>query len=103
MVDTLRRVTLAATLALCLAGAVAASHAGAPSAGGPLVRAVDSAGMTVADMDRSVAFFTRVLGFEPVSDVEVAGPAYEDLEGVFGLRMRVVRLRLGEGVLRLTG
>ncbi|TMB16310.1 MAG: glyoxalase, partial [Deltaproteobacteria bacterium] len=53
-------------------------------------------------MDRSVRFFTDVLGFEPVSDVEVAGEDYERLEGVFGLRMRVVRLRLGEEAIELT-
>ena len=41
--------------------------------GRALVRAVDSVGITVSDMDRSVRFFTDVLGFEPVSDIEVAG------------------------------
>jgi len=71
-------------------------------AGSALVRAVDSVGITVSDMDRSVRFFADVLGFEPVSDVEVAGEDYERLEGVFGLRMRVVRLRLGEEAIELT-
>ena len=70
--------------------------------GRALVRAVDSVGITVSDMDRSVRFFADVLGFEPVSDVEVAGEDYERLEGVFGLRMRVVRLRLGEEAIELT-
>src|SRR5207253_10488694 len=71
-------------------------------AGRALVRAVDSVGMTVSDMDRSVRFFTDVLTFEPVSDVELAGEQYEHLEGVFGLRMRVVRLRLGDEAIELT-
>ena len=71
-------------------------------AGSALVRAVDSVGITVSDMDRSVHFFADVLGFEPVSDAEVAGEDYERLEGVFGLRMRVVRLRLGEEAIELT-
>ena len=71
-------------------------------AGRALIRAIDSVGITVSDMDRSVRFFTDVLGFEPVSDVEVAGEDYERLEGVFGLRMRVVRLRLGEEAIELT-
>src|SRR3989441_5243547 len=71
-------------------------------AGRALVRAVDSVGMTVSDMDRSVRFFNDVLTFEPVSDVEVAGEHYEHLEGVFGLRMRVVRLRLGDEAIELT-
>jgi catechol 2,3-dioxygenase-like lactoylglutathione lyase family enzyme len=29
--------------------------------------------MTVSDVDRSVEFFSRVLSFEKVSEVEVAG------------------------------
>jgi catechol 2,3-dioxygenase-like lactoylglutathione lyase family enzyme len=66
------------------------------------IEAVDAVGMTVADMDRALAFYTQVLAFEPVSDVEVAGSAYEHLQGVFGLRIRVVRLRLGDESLVLT-
>jgi catechol 2,3-dioxygenase-like lactoylglutathione lyase family enzyme len=58
--------------------------------------------MTVADMDRSVAFYANVLSFEKVSDVEVSGEDYERLQGVFGVRMRVVRLRLGEESFELT-
>jgi catechol 2,3-dioxygenase-like lactoylglutathione lyase family enzyme len=47
-------------------------------------------------MDRALDFYQDVLTFEKVSDVEVAGEAYEQLMGVFGLRMRIVRMRLGE-------
>ncbi|HKQ96370.1 MAG TPA: VOC family protein [Candidatus Polarisedimenticolia bacterium] len=67
----------------------------------PVVAAVAGVSMTVADADRSIDFFTRVLDFEKVSDVEVAGDAYEHLEGVFGTRLRVVRLRLGDEFLDL--
>jgi catechol 2,3-dioxygenase-like lactoylglutathione lyase family enzyme len=63
---------------------------------------VDAVGVTVADMERSVAFFTKILHFEKVSDTEVAGEDYEHLQGLFGLRMRVVRLRLGDEFLELT-
>jgi catechol 2,3-dioxygenase-like lactoylglutathione lyase family enzyme len=66
------------------------------------VQAVTAVGFTVQDMDRSVAFFTNVLTFETVSDVEVVGEPYERLQGVFGARMRVVRLRLGEEAIELT-
>lgn len=68
----------------------------------PLVSAVDAVGMTVSDMDRSVAFFRDVLTFEPLSDREVSGEAYDRLNGVFASRLRVVRLRLGEEELELT-
>jgi len=63
---------------------------------------VDAVGMTVSDMDRSIDFFSQILSFEKISDVEVAGEDYEHLEGLFGLRMRVVRLKLGEEFITLT-
>ena len=63
---------------------------------------VDAIEMTVSDLDRSVEFYSRVLHFEKVSEFEVAGDAYEHLEGVFGLRMRKARLRLGDEALELT-
>jgi catechol 2,3-dioxygenase-like lactoylglutathione lyase family enzyme len=66
------------------------------------VAAVESVGMTVSDMDRSLDFYMTVLAFEKLSDTEVTGEAYEQLQGVFGLRMRIVRLRLGDEVLELT-
>jgi catechol 2,3-dioxygenase-like lactoylglutathione lyase family enzyme len=62
---------------------------------GPGVDAVAVVGMTVADMERSIGFYSGVLSFEKVSDVEVTGSAYEHLQGVFELRMRVMRMRLG--------
>src|SRR6516165_12532995 len=68
----------------------------------PLVRAVESVGMTVADADRSIDFYSRVLLFQKVSDVELEGSDYEHLEGVFGLHMRVVRMRLGDESIELT-
>lgn len=68
----------------------------------PLVERVMAIGMTVSDMDRSIEFYSKVLAFEKISDFEVAGDAYEQLQGVFGLRMRIVRMRLGEEVIELT-
>jgi catechol 2,3-dioxygenase-like lactoylglutathione lyase family enzyme len=68
----------------------------------PLVEAVEAVGMTVADMERSVLFYSSVLSFEKISDVEVTGNTYEHLQGVFGLRMRVVRMRLGEEFIELS-
>jgi catechol 2,3-dioxygenase-like lactoylglutathione lyase family enzyme len=64
--------------------------------------AVDAVGMTVSDLDRSIDFFTTVLSFEKVSEIEIAGERYERLYGVFGLRARVARLRLGDETIELT-
>jgi catechol 2,3-dioxygenase-like lactoylglutathione lyase family enzyme len=63
--------------------------------------AVESVGMTVSDMDHSVAFYAA-LAFQKVSDGEVLGEQYEHLEGVFGARMRIVRMQLGNEYLDLT-
>ena len=65
------------------------------------IQAVVSISMTVSDMDRSVAFYRTVLNFETVSDREVAGDDYEHLYGVFGARVRIVTLRLGDERLKL--
>ena len=102
--ETLTRVRLgvgsiALTLLLIvglLAPTASAQHATVAVVG------VESVGMTVSDLDRAVDFYTRVLAFEKLSEVEVAGEAYEQLQGVFGLRMRVARLRLGEEIVELT-
>jgi catechol 2,3-dioxygenase-like lactoylglutathione lyase family enzyme len=100
MVTRVRRPFSPARRALCVAATamwlVGAAHAE------PAVKAVGPIGMTVADVERSVAFYSNVLGFEKVSDVEVWGEDYERLHGVFGLRMRVVRMRLGDESIELT-
>src|SRR5262250_241732 len=67
-----------------------------------LVDGVDAIGITVSDMDHAVDFYSKVLTFEKISDTEVSGEGYERLEGVFGLRMRVVRMKLGDEFIELT-
>ena len=87
------RNNFALTTALILLSAAAFAQS-------PQVR-VDSIGMTVSDMDRSIAFYS-MLTFQKVSDVEVLGEQYEHLEGVFGARMRIVRMQLGNEHVDLT-
>ena len=65
------------------------------------IRAVGAVGMTVGNMERSIAFYSDVLEFVKVSDVEVWGEDYERYQGVFGLRMRVVRMQLGAEIIEL--
>jgi catechol 2,3-dioxygenase-like lactoylglutathione lyase family enzyme len=43
-----------------------------------------------------------VLHFQKVSEAEVDGESYEHLTGVFGLRMRTARMRLGDEFIELT-
>ncbi|MEM7770749.1 MAG: VOC family protein [Cyanobacteria bacterium P01_A01_bin.37] len=66
------------------------------------IEAIASVGMTVSDMDRAIAFYEQVLDFTKISDVEVHGRNYELMQGVFGIRMRVVQLQLGDEIIELT-
>ena len=84
---------------LVLAGIAQAKAA--QSASPAPVRAIESFAVTVSDMERSVAFYRDVLGFVPEDDREVAGDAWEHLYGVFGARVRIVRLHLGAETLQL--
>ena len=68
----------------------------------PLVTAVGPIGIAVSDVDRSVDFYTRVLHFTKISDDEIAGENVEHVKGVFGSRIRVVRLQLGEEQIELS-
>lgn len=101
MLSSLR--CLAAALAFCMltlmrgGEALAADTSGA----GPLVRAVDSIGIPVTSIARSVDFYTRVLGFHQTLDRTVSGDAYEHLFGLYGMRLRMVRMQLGEESIEL--
>ena len=66
------------------------------------VERVDAIGITVQDMDIALYFFTKVLPFEKVSEVEVYGTEYERLKGLFGIRYKKARLRLGDEEIELT-
>lgn len=90
------RRALVSALVLCFALASLA-RADAP------VGAVGAIGLTVSDLDAATRFYTEVLDFQPRGEtVEIAGSEAERLQGVFGLRMRVARLSLGDETLELT-
>jgi catechol 2,3-dioxygenase-like lactoylglutathione lyase family enzyme len=77
---------------------VCAAHGGPDK---PLVSGVASVGMSVEDLDRSVEFYSRVLSFNKIREVELSGEPWEHLEGVFGLRIRVAWLQLGSEQIEL--
>ena len=84
---------IVAFLAVVLAASIAETQSAKVS--------VESVGVTVSDMDRAVEFYSA-LTFQKVSDFEVFGNEFEHLEGVFGARMRIVRMQLGNEFLDLT-
>lgn len=88
---------LLASLSLASAVPAAASEPDAPP-----VFSVESIGFTVSDADRAAEFFSRVLEFERIAETEYAGPEWESLQGVFGLRVRAVTMRLGDETIELS-
>jgi len=64
-------------------------------------RAVGGVAIPVTDMERSIAFYSTVLFFEKVSDVQTDGPEIESLFGASGGRIRVVTMRLGSEQIEL--
>src|SRR6516165_10055728 len=98
-----RRTVLRKTLpALWLVGAVLSAVPRALGADSNVqVRSVGSIVITVSDMDRTVDFYGRVLTFEKVTDSEAAGGDVERFFGVFGSRVRVVRMKLGDESIEL--
>jgi catechol 2,3-dioxygenase-like lactoylglutathione lyase family enzyme len=94
-----RRFRLASAFMIIALGVALALHM-SPSRAGSTVdpapaRAVGGVAIPVEDMDRSVDFYSTVLFFEKVSDVQTSGPETERLLGVPGARVRVVTMRLG--------
>src|SRR3954447_698346 len=59
------------------------------------VHGIESIAVTVSDLDRSVDFYTKVLNFEKESEREIEGDHWEHLYGLFGMKARIARLRLG--------
>ncbi|MEO8313632.1 MAG: VOC family protein [Pseudomonadota bacterium] len=73
-----------------------------PATAAQPVSAVDSVALTVSDMDRSLAFYRDILGFELIGDIqERSGDAWEHVYGVFGARVLVATLQLGDERLQL--
>ena len=90
------------SLAFVLASLLARADGDQAGTQQALVTAVGCIGITVSDVDRSADFYVRVLDFRRDVEAELAGDPYERLTGIFGVRMRIVRVRLGEECLDLT-
>jgi catechol 2,3-dioxygenase-like lactoylglutathione lyase family enzyme len=91
--------TLLLAAALSLGCSLSSSAQAAPQSSSPAgvkIRSIGTILITVSDMDRSLDFYSHVLTFEKVSDTELAGDDIEHLFGVFGARVRLVRMQLGD-------
>jgi catechol 2,3-dioxygenase-like lactoylglutathione lyase family enzyme len=81
---------------------IAAACIVAAIAEAPPITGVEAIGVTVSDLDRSVEFYTQVLHFQKKWETELSGADVEHLKGVFGVRVRVARLRLGSEEIELS-
>ena len=72
--------------------------------------AIESIGMTVGDMDRSIDFYTTVLAFTKTGDRQITGVASDDvlplqadpIPSAANLQLRIVTLQLGAETIELT-
>jgi catechol 2,3-dioxygenase-like lactoylglutathione lyase family enzyme len=88
-IDTLMLWLLAAALALVASTVLAGA------------REIRGFALTVSDLDRAVAFYEQALGFKKVGERTVTGPEHDTLTGIFGTRVRMARLRLGDEFVEL--
>lgn len=65
------------------------------------MQAVDTIGITISDMERAIVFYTNILSFRKISDIKVKGKSYDQLLGLSGVALRLVRLQLGNEVIEL--
>jgi lactoylglutathione lyase len=59
-----------------------------------MIRSAHHTGLQVADLDRSLAYYVDLLGFEVEQQWEVAAPYVAELVGYPNVRIRVAMLRL---------
>ncbi|HTK96819.1 MAG TPA: VOC family protein [Pseudomonadales bacterium] len=81
--------------------ALLACFAACVAAAAPSVTSTDSVDIPVGDLERSVDFYTQVLDFKKIEQTEISGADYERLFGVFGVRVRIARLQLGDEFIEL--
>lgn len=81
---------------LCVVAIYGLSTSGIRADAPVQISSIDSVTLTVDDADHTQAFFHDVLQFDVTADEEYAGDAVERRFGVFGARIRIVTMRLGD-------
>jgi glyoxylase I family protein len=66
-----------------------------------MIRAIDHINIVVADIERSVRFYTEVLGFAKMKEAELAGAWIDRITGLQGVRGRVAYVVAPAGEPRL--
>ena len=63
--------------------------------------AVASVGIIVSEMERSLHFYATVLACQKISDITVTGNEFDRLYGLDNVRLRLVKLKLGDEIIEL--
>jgi catechol 2,3-dioxygenase-like lactoylglutathione lyase family enzyme len=63
------------------------------------VRGIDHAGITVADLERTLHFYRDLLGLRVIDEGEDSGPELDAITGLRDVRIRYAELDLGGGQL----
>lgn len=66
-----------------------------------MIQALEHVALSVADMDRSLAFYRDFLGLEVIMDIHAADELIGRIIGIPGAKCRIVHLKLGAAVLEL--
>jgi catechol 2,3-dioxygenase-like lactoylglutathione lyase family enzyme len=66
-----------------------------------VIKSIHHASLTVADLERSKAFYVGLLGLTLVREAELSGPAIEEIVGLDGARMKLAFVRSGAAMLEL--
>ncbi len=66
------------------------------------INAVSSIGMTVANMNKSVDFYSKTLNFRKVFDIIVSGNEQDQIDGLSRVKKRIVVMQLGQELIELT-
>lgn len=65
------------------------------------IESVEAVAITVSDMDKAISFYTHILPFKKISDEEYSGRSIKVLLGYKPVRLRIVKLELGEEKIEL--
>lgn len=66
-----------------------------------MIKSLGHVGLSVSDMDRSLAFYRDQMGMEVVMDLDISDDRIAKVIGVPGAKCRIVHLALGGNILEL--